>query len=95
MGGHHVSSDLLTSPQGQGFILRSQPPLTKHVAIVWIPRRLPLDTLLEMEQLFGMEDALYEKVLQRLVGVIDAKLLERVVLKRFKAKQIEEPDAES
>ena len=42
-----------------------------------------------------MEDALYEKVLQRLVGVINAKLLERVVLKRFEAKQIEEPDAES
>ena len=41
-----------------------------------------------MQQFFCVKRTLYEEVLQRFVGVIDAKLLETVDLKILKAKEI-------
>ena len=45
--------------------------------------------------LLNLEDVLVEILLQLLVGIIDAKLLKRVLLKNFKAKYVQHSDGVS
>ena len=45
-----------------------------------------------VRELLGLEDGAQEEVLQLLVGVVDAQLLERVDLEDLEAEDVEEPD---
>lgn len=52
----------------------------------------PIDILLHVHQLLQLEDMLIELVLQFLICVIDAELLERIQFKRFEAVDIQNAD---
>ena len=51
-----------------------------------------LDAVILVRKLLGLEDRTQEKVLELLVGEIDAELLEAVHLEYLEAKDIEQPD---
>ena len=66
--------------------------LSNHVQcglIVYEGNLLPVDPLLGVLLLLHLEDVLHKELLQVLVGVVDTELLETVVLKVFKAKNIQ------
>ena len=53
---------------------------------------LPVDALLVVLLLLHLEDVRHEELLQVLVGVVDAELLEAVRVKVLKAKDVEDPN---
>ena len=53
---------------------------------------LPVDGLEVVLLLLHLEDVLHEELLQVLVGVVDAELLEAVRVKVLEAEDVEDPD---
>ena len=60
-----------------------------NVLIVDEVNMLPADLLSVVLVLFHLEDVLDEKLLEVLVGVVDAELLEAVVLEVLKAENVQ------
>ena len=74
---------------------RGRPRLLYHVdsvLVVFERNRLPLDPLLLVLFLLKREHVLVELLLQLLIRVVDRELLERVLGKDLKAKDIEQAD---
>ena len=52
--------------------------------------KVPLDALLAVLLLFQLKHVVVEKLLQLLVGVVDAQLLKRVLLENLKARDVQD-----
>ena len=86
---NHTSGHVVLLERYASERLRSRPSSRAPVLVIWEFDEIPYDLLGSIHLLLHLEHEMVKLLLQLLVGVVDQKLLEMVVLERLESEVIE------